>query len=73
MRATSQLRQLLKSGQPLFVPGYYNALSARIVADVGFPATYIRTPIPLGSRFSTETGVSRFILSTLSARSQPSS
>ena len=30
MRATSQLRQLLKSGKTLFVPGCYNALSARI-------------------------------------------
>src|SRR2546428_3502511 len=41
MRATSQLRQLLKSGQTLFVPGCYNALSARILAEVGFPAIYM--------------------------------
>src|SRR5499426_2388457 len=41
MRATSQLRQLLKSGKTLFVPGCYNALSARIVAEVGFPAIYM--------------------------------
>src|SRR5215475_4994897 len=41
MRATSELRQLLKPGKPLFVPGCYNALSARILADVGFPAVYI--------------------------------
>jgi 2-methylisocitrate lyase-like PEP mutase family enzyme len=41
MRATSQLRQLLKSGKTLFVPGCYNALSARIVAEVGFPALYM--------------------------------
>src|SRR6266540_1116896 len=41
MRATSQLRQLLKSGRTLFVPGCYNALSARILADVGFPAIYM--------------------------------
>jgi 2-methylisocitrate lyase-like PEP mutase family enzyme len=41
MRATSQFRQLLKSGKPLFVPGCYNALSARILADVGFPAVYM--------------------------------
>src|SRR5258705_11853659 len=41
MRATSQLRQLLKSGKTLFVPGCYNALSARIVAEVGFPAVYM--------------------------------
>jgi 2-methylisocitrate lyase-like PEP mutase family enzyme len=32
MRATAQLRQLLKSGQTLFVPGCYNALTARILA-----------------------------------------
>ena len=41
MRATSQLRQLLKSGKTLFVPGCYNALSARILGDVGFPAVYM--------------------------------
>src|SRR2546429_7410278 len=41
MRATSRLRQLLKSGNTLFVPGCYNALSARILADVGFPAVYM--------------------------------
>ena len=41
MRATSKLRQLLKSGQTLFVPGCYNALSARILAEVGFPAVYM--------------------------------
>src|SRR2546428_4540909 len=41
MRRTSKLRQLLKSGQTLFVPGCYNALSARIRAEVGFPAVYM--------------------------------
>src|SRR5215510_12482172 len=41
MRATSKLRQLLKSGKTLFVPGCYNALSARIVAEAGFPALYM--------------------------------
>ena len=41
MRPTSQLRQLLKSGQTLFVPGCYNALSARILEHVGFPALYM--------------------------------
>src|SRR5258705_9939602 len=41
MRAPSQLRRLMKSGQPLFVPGCYNPLSARILADVGFPAVYM--------------------------------
>src|SRR5437899_9363668 len=41
MRRTSKLRQLLKSGTTLFVPGCYNALSARILGDVGFPAIYM--------------------------------
>ena len=41
MRATSQLRQLLTSGKPLLVPGCYNALSARILEHVGFPAVYM--------------------------------
>ncbi len=41
MRPTTRLRQLLKSGQTLFVPGCYNALSARILEHVGFPALYM--------------------------------
>src|SRR5437867_11508603 len=41
MRATAQVRRLLKSGKALVVPGCYNALSARILADVGFPAVYM--------------------------------
>ena len=41
MRATQRLRQLLKSGQTLFVPGCYNALSAKILEQVGFPAVYM--------------------------------
>ncbi|MDP3767784.1 MAG: isocitrate lyase/PEP mutase family protein, partial [Dehalococcoidia bacterium] len=41
MRATTRLRDLLKSGKPLFVPGCYNALSARILEQVGFPAVYM--------------------------------
>jgi 2-methylisocitrate lyase-like PEP mutase family enzyme len=41
MRATTRLRQLLNSGKPLFVPGCYNALSARILEQVGFPAVYM--------------------------------
>jgi 2-methylisocitrate lyase-like PEP mutase family enzyme len=40
MRATSQLRGLLKSGKPLFVPGCYNALSAGFSPTSGFrPST----------------------------------
>jgi 2-methylisocitrate lyase-like PEP mutase family enzyme len=41
MRATSRLRHLLKSGKTLFVPGCYNALSAKILERVGFPAVYM--------------------------------
>jgi len=41
MRATTKLRQLLKSGKSLFIPGCYNALTARILEQVGFPAVYM--------------------------------
>jgi 2-methylisocitrate lyase-like PEP mutase family enzyme len=41
MRATTKLRELLKTGRTLFVPGCYNALSARILEKVGFPAVYM--------------------------------
>jgi hypothetical protein len=39
--ATTRLRHLLKSGRSLFVPGCYNALTARILEQVGFPALYM--------------------------------
>jgi 2-methylisocitrate lyase-like PEP mutase family enzyme len=41
MRRTTQLRQLLGTGRTLFVPGCYNALSAKILQKVGFPAVYM--------------------------------
>jgi 2-methylisocitrate lyase-like PEP mutase family enzyme len=41
MKATTRLRELLATGQTLFVPGCYNALSARILEHVGFPAVYM--------------------------------
>ena len=41
MRATTRLRELLRSATPLVVPGCYNALSARILEHVGFPAVYM--------------------------------
>jgi len=41
MRATSKLRELLGTGKTLFVPGCYNALSAKILETVGFPAVYM--------------------------------
>src|SRR5213596_2881251 len=41
MRATSKLRQLLKSGQTLFVPGCYDAMSAKVLERAGFEAVYM--------------------------------
>jgi 2-methylisocitrate lyase-like PEP mutase family enzyme len=41
MRQSARLRELLKSGQTLVVPGCYNALSAKILERVGFPAVYM--------------------------------
>jgi 2-methylisocitrate lyase-like PEP mutase family enzyme len=41
MKATTKLRELLGTGRTLFVPGCYNALSARILEHVGFPAVYM--------------------------------
>ncbi|MCG8544940.1 MAG: isocitrate lyase/PEP mutase family protein [Alphaproteobacteria bacterium] len=41
MKKTTRLRELLKSKEALFVPGCYNALSAKILDKVGFPAIYM--------------------------------
>jgi len=41
MRATERLRELIKSHTTLFVPGCYNALSAKILENAGFPAVYM--------------------------------
>lgn len=41
MKKTTALRALLKEGRTLFVPGCYNALSARILDQVGFDALYM--------------------------------
>jgi 2-methylisocitrate lyase-like PEP mutase family enzyme len=41
VRATTRLRELLREGPTLFVPGCYDALSARILERVGFPAIYM--------------------------------
>lgn len=35
------LRQLLAGDQPVLAPGAYDALSARLVAEAGFPAVYL--------------------------------
>lgn len=41
MKQTSRQRELLRRGTSLVVPGCYNALSGRILAEVGFPAVYM--------------------------------
>jgi 2-methylisocitrate lyase-like PEP mutase family enzyme len=41
LRASTRLRQMLKSGKTLFIPGCYNAGSARMLEMVGFPAVYM--------------------------------
>jgi 2-methylisocitrate lyase-like PEP mutase family enzyme len=41
MKMTERLRALLKEGKTLFVPGCYNAMSARVLDQVGFPAIYM--------------------------------
>ena len=41
MKKTTQLRQILAEGKSIFVPGCYNALSAKILDSVGFPAIYM--------------------------------
>ena len=40
-RPTTRLRALLREHRPLVVPGCYNALSARVLEHVGFPALYM--------------------------------
>jgi 2-methylisocitrate lyase-like PEP mutase family enzyme len=40
-RASTRLRALLKGGKTLFIPGCYNAMSARVLDKVGFPAIYM--------------------------------
>lgn len=41
MQPTTRLRELLRTGQTLLVPGCYNALSAKILERAGFPAVYM--------------------------------
>ena len=41
MKKTSQLRQLLSSGKIVVAPGAFNALSAKIIEQAGFPAVYM--------------------------------
>ncbi|MEK9672048.1 MAG: isocitrate lyase/PEP mutase family protein [Rhodospirillaceae bacterium] len=41
MRQSTRLREMLKTGKTIVVPGCYNALSAKILEKVGFPAVYM--------------------------------
>lgn len=41
LRASTRLRALLAEGRTLFIPGCYNAMSARVLDHVGFPAIYM--------------------------------
>ena len=41
VKMTQRLRALLKQGKTLFIPGCYNAMSARVLDQVGFPAIYM--------------------------------
>ena len=40
MRASTQLRELLRGGDVVVAPGVWDGLSARLVARAGFPAAY---------------------------------
>jgi 2-methylisocitrate lyase-like PEP mutase family enzyme len=40
-KPTTRLRELLHRGTPMVVPGCYNAMSAKVLAEVGFPALYM--------------------------------
>jgi 2,3-dimethylmalate lyase len=41
MRTTTRLRELLASPDALVIPGAYDALSARLIVQAGFPAVYM--------------------------------
>jgi 2-methylisocitrate lyase-like PEP mutase family enzyme len=40
-RASTRLRRMLQGGATLFVPGCFNAMSARVLENVGFSAIYM--------------------------------
>jgi 2-methylisocitrate lyase-like PEP mutase family enzyme len=40
-RASTRLRRMLRGGATLFVPGCFNAMSARVLENAGFPALYM--------------------------------
>lgn len=41
LRATTRLRQLLAAGRTVFVPGCFNAVSARVIEMTGFESVYM--------------------------------
>jgi len=41
MKKSTRLRELINADETLFVPGCYNAMTARILEKVGFPAVYM--------------------------------
>lgn len=40
MKASSKLRELMKTAAPVIAPGAYDGISARLVEQAGFPAVY---------------------------------
>jgi 2-methylisocitrate lyase-like PEP mutase family enzyme len=40
-KQSTKLRELIKAGPTLFIPGCYNAMSARVLENVGFSAIYM--------------------------------
>ena len=41
MRATTRLRQLLRGPEVVVAPGSYDAITARLIEQAGFPAVYM--------------------------------
>ncbi len=62
MRATTRLRTILGSGRIAVVPGAFDGLSARLVAQAGFPAVYAS-----GGAIARSTGVPDLGLMSMSA------
>ncbi len=62
MRATTRLRTILSSGRIAVAPGAFDGLSARLVAQAGFPAVYAS-----GGAIARSTGVPDLGLMSMSA------
>ena len=41
MRRTTKLREMMKQGKTIVIPGCYNAVSGKILDKIGFPAIYM--------------------------------